>query len=133
MNRFVSSYQVLMLAGLLGFGAVALGAFAAHRLEPALQALGTTDTFELAVRYQFYHAIALLAVGVWMRTHPAALPMLVGAVLCFSGGVACFSGSLYVLAFTKSIQVWWVTPLGGLLLLAGWLLLMLAAWKERQR
>lgn len=115
-----------MTASLLGFAAVAFGAFGAHALEPTLAALGTTDTFELAVRYQFYHALALLAVGLWMRTQETKL--LSWAAGSMVAGAVCFSGSLYVLAFTKTITLWWVTPLGGLFLLTGWVLLGVAAW-----
>lgn len=116
------------MAGILSFAAVALGAFGAHAWEPTLAANGTTNTFELAVRYQFYHALALMAVGVWMRTNTSVL--LPQAAGCVMAGVVCFSGSLYVLAFTRSITLWWATPLGGLFLLTGWLLVCVAAWKE---
>ena len=111
------------IGSLSGFIGVALGAFGAHalksRLEPELLA-----TFEVGVRYQMYHALALLAVA-WAQTRWP------GAVLNASGwlfvtGTLLFSGSLYVLALTGARWLGAVTPFGGAAFIAGWVLLALA-------
>jgi uncharacterized membrane protein YgdD (TMEM256/DUF423 family) len=112
----------LLIGALYGALAVALGAFGAHalrsRLTPELQAVWKT-----AVEYHFYHALALLLVGIWARSLRTA--GLDGAAWCFALGVLLFSGSLYVLALSGVRWLGAVTPLGGLLFLIGWALL---AW-----
>ena len=90
---------------------VALGAFAAHGLKAKLTPEMLT-IFETGVRYQAYHALALLLL--------AALRGPDKAGWCFVGGIALFSGSLYLLALTGERRLGMVTPLGGLLFLAGW-------------
>ncbi len=116
---------LLQLAALLGGLGVAIGAFGAHALHDTLARAGRLDTFETAVKYQFYHALALLAVGVlW-----AARPELRGLGLTgwlWLGGILIFSGSLYTLCFTGITKLGAVAPVGGLLLLAGWVSLALA-------
>jgi len=111
-----------LLAGtLFGFLGVALGAFGAHAWKPLLLESGRLDTFELAVRYQFYHSLALLITGILQhlfRSHVFRYTSIM-----FSCGLLLFSGSLYVLCFTGLTGVALVTPVGGLLLIAGWLLL----------
>ena len=114
------------LGALCGCVGVALGAFAAHglksRLAPELLA-----TFEIGVRYQMYHAFALLAVG-WAQTRWP------GTVLDASGwlfvaGTLLFSGSLYALSLTGEKWLGAIAPVGGLALLGGWLFLAWAVWK----
>jgi uncharacterized membrane protein YgdD (TMEM256/DUF423 family) len=98
--------------------AVALGAFGAHALKMRLspEMLGVWET---GVRYQMYHALALLAVA-WAaaRWPGASLPRAAGWL--FVAGIALFSGSLYLLATSGSTWLGAVTPLGGLAFLAGW-------------
>lgn len=113
--------QILLTGTVLGLLAVALGAFGAHALKPMLTAAGRVDTYELAVRYQFYHAFALLATGLAMAKESQRLFRLAGG--CFLMGVVLFSGSLYTMAILQTHAVAWVTPVGGLFLLAGWALL----------
>ena len=117
---------VLQLAAILGGLGVGIGAFGAHGLRPMLEAAGRFDTFETAVRYQFYHTLALLALGVlW-----AARPELRGLGLpawCWVSGTLVFSGSLYALCFTGITKLGAVAPVGGLLLIVGWVALLLAA------
>ena len=103
-------------AAALGFLGVALGAFGAHALKPTLAAFGTADTWQTAVFYQLVHAVALLALAATDR----ASRVLAGLWI---GGVAVFSGTLYVLAVSNLKWLGAITPLGGVLLLAGWLLL----------
>lgn len=118
MNRALAA-----LGALSGFVAVAAGAFGAHalraRLDPALLAV-----FETGVRYQMYHALAVLLVAALDAHRPAPLTRAAG--WCFLGGTVIFSGSLYALALTGLRILGAVTPLGGLLFLAGWATLILS-------
>jgi uncharacterized membrane protein YgdD (TMEM256/DUF423 family) len=107
--------------------AVGFGAFGAHALKNRLDtySLGVFDT---AVQYQFYHSLALLAVGVIALSQPhSALLKSSGAL--FLLGMVIFSGSLYVLSFTGLRWLGAVTPLGGLAFIAGWACLATMAWK----
>jgi uncharacterized membrane protein YgdD (TMEM256/DUF423 family) len=121
--------QTLIAGAVLGLLGVALGAFGAHALKPTLEANGRLDTFELAVRYQFFHALALLFLGLWMGSQATSL--LGWAGLSWTLGVLLFSGSLYLLALTNSKVFALFTPIGGLLMLAGWALLLWCAIKGR--
>jgi uncharacterized membrane protein YgdD (TMEM256/DUF423 family) len=106
--------QLFVTASALGFLAVALGAFGAHALKEILLAHGKTDTFELAVRYQFLHTLTLLFLGIHhAERHKKTVWLLLT-------GIALFSGSLYFLALTNSTSLVLVTPVGGLFLLAAW-------------
>ena len=118
--------RLFFVAGALSAAvAVGLGAFAAHglraRLTPDLLA-----TFEIGVRYQMYHALALLAVA-WAETRWTSGAIGAAGVL-FLIGTLIFSGSLYVLVLTGQKWLGAVTPLGGLAFIAGWLLLAWGAW-----
>lgn len=107
----------LTIAGLLGFLAVAGGAFGAHALRARVtpEALAV---FETGVRYHMYHALALLGVGILLGR--LSTNQLVWAGWLFIIGTVIFSGSLYLLTFT-GVRSWGaVTPLGGVALLAGW-------------
>jgi uncharacterized membrane protein YgdD (TMEM256/DUF423 family) len=104
-----------------------LGAFGAHALRDRL-----TDsllaTYETGVRYHFYHALALVAVVVAIQRWPNSnLPVIAGWL--FVIGVVIFSGSLYILAFTGLRWLGAITPIGGVALIAGWLCLVLVAWR----
>ena len=110
------------LNGLLG---VAAGAFGAHFLKHWLSADGLT-TFETAARYQMYHALALLAISVLAYGRPSVTVSAAG--WCMLLGIVLFSGSLYGLTLGGWMWLGPITPLGGLLLMAGWLLLVVAAF-----
>jgi uncharacterized membrane protein YgdD (TMEM256/DUF423 family) len=124
MNRTTT----LLCASIMGGLAVVIGAFGAHAFKPLLTEAGRTDTFELAVRYQFYHALALLGTGILMAHSPSRL--LSTSALFFLLGIFFFSGSLYVLCFTGLKVLGAVTPFGGLFFIAGWLLLALGTYKS---
>jgi len=112
---------------LSGFIGVALGAFAAHALKSRLDA-ELLATFEVGVRYQMYHAFALLAVG-WAQTRwPGAA--LDASGWLFVAGTLIFSGSLYALGLSGLRWLGAITPIGGIALLAGWMCLAWAAWKN---
>ncbi len=104
---------LIRIAAALLFLAVALGAFGAHALKDTLAARGFTDAWNKAVLYQFVHAIALLIIAV-SGIGPRIAPWLFGA------GIFFFSGSLYGLCLTNIRALGAITPLGGLLFLAGW-------------
>lgn len=114
----------LALGAGYGFVGVALGAFGAHalkaRLAPEMLAIWRT-----AVEYHFYHALALVLVGVLALQRPARALDVSGAA--FALGILVFSGSLYALALSGVRGLGAVTPLGGLLFLAGWAALLWAA------
>ena len=116
---------VLIIAGVLGALAVGLGAFGAHGLEATLTANGRLATYETAVKYQFYHTLALLLVGILMINinHEyfswAAWSLLIGTII--------FSGSLYILSLTNITWLGAITPIGGIALIVGWVFLILGA------
>ena len=111
------------LGALLALLGVAFGAFGAHALRERLSP-GYLEIFETGVRYQMYHALALLFVGWAASRWPGALTNAAGWSLVF--GVLVFSGSLYVLVLSGQRWLGAVTPFGGLALLVGWALL---AWR----
>ena len=107
--------------------AVAAGAFGAHALRQRLPG-DLLAAFETGARYQMYHALALLLLA-WAVTRWPVAPVRAAGWL-FVGGTTLFSGSLYLLALTGQ-RVWGaVTPLGGLLFLAGWLALAVGIWRS---
>lgn len=119
---------LLPIGALSGALAVGLGAFGAHALRETLTE-ARRETFEIAVRYQFYHSLALLAVAVLAgRTPPLPSAGLIGALLL--GGIVIFSGSLYALVLTDRSWLGAITPIGGVLLILGWLGLAFAAWRS---
>ncbi len=119
---------ILQLAALFGGLGVAIGAFGAHALRPMLEQAGRFDTFETAVRYQFYHLLALLVVGVLATARPDLRGLDTVAILWLAG-IIIFSGSLYIICFTGITKFGAVAPLGGLLLIAGWARLLFAVSK----
>jgi len=122
--------KLLMFAAFNGFFAVLAGAMGAHALRATLspQALGWIATAE---RYQMWHALALgVIVALAARKDGLDAPMpyrLAVAAALFAAGIVLFSGSLYVLALTDWRPIAMVTPVGGLALMAGWLVLALYA------
>jgi uncharacterized membrane protein YgdD (TMEM256/DUF423 family) len=116
------------LAALSGATAVAAGAFAAHALKARL-ASDLLAVFETAARYQMYHALALLAAAWAVSRWPGWRTRAAG--WCFIAGTLVFSGSLYALTLSGVRALGAITPFGGGLLIAGWLLLALAALRHR--
>lgn len=100
----LSQKKILLIASGLGFLAVALGAFGAHALKPLLTASGRTDTFELAVRYHFYHTLAMLGVAILMNKF--SISTLKISALLFLIGIILFSGSLYALCLLEAFSYW---------------------------
>jgi uncharacterized membrane protein YgdD (TMEM256/DUF423 family) len=123
----MSSRLALTLAALLLFAAVGLGAFGAHALKARL-APEMLATWQTAVQYHAWHALALLAIGLYTMHRPDA-PAIGVAAWLFVAGIALFSGSLYALALTGVRGLGAVTPFGGIAFLAGWLAFAWAAWR----
>lgn len=122
----------LIMATLLGALSVTLGAFGAHALEGILAARGRADTWDLATNYLMTHSLALLIIGVLMRYIKNS--WLNNSSLLMIAGLACFSGSLYVLCLTDIVfPLVLITPLGGVLLIAGWLTLLIGILKSHQK
>jgi uncharacterized membrane protein YgdD (TMEM256/DUF423 family) len=115
-----------VLAAFFSFLAVALGAFAAHGLRQRIPP-DLLLTFEVAVRYQFYHAFALFIVAFALMKFPEAGFAPSGWL--FMAGIFIFSGSLYILSITGIRWLGAITPVGGLCFLAGWLWLAWVGWK----
>jgi uncharacterized membrane protein YgdD (TMEM256/DUF423 family) len=107
----------LTLGSVFAFVGVALGAFGAHGLREKLTPRAM-EIFNTAVQYQFIHALALLALGLWAAQNTSVSTALPG--WAFTAGIAVFSGSLYVLAVTDIKILGAITPLGGLAFLLGW-------------
>ena len=113
-----------LLAGL----GVAAGAFGAHALRDHL-APERLAQYELAVRYQLYHAFALIAAAWAVKQWPASTALIAGWL--FVVGVVIFCGTVYALAFGSPRWFGAITPIGGLSLIIGWLLLFLSAIRSR--
>lgn len=118
---------------ILAMAAVALGAFGAHGLKEALSP-ERLEIFHTGVRYQFYHAFALLFLGLWAKSSPEN-KMISRAGIAFFIGIVLFSGSLYVLSIRDllSWSVSWlgpVTPLGGVSFIVGWVLVLLGVNRD---
>jgi uncharacterized membrane protein YgdD (TMEM256/DUF423 family) len=114
----------LLVGALAGFIGVAFGAFAAHALRSRLSPEMLT-VFETGVRYQMYHAFAVLIVALAAARLDGWLIRTAG--WSFTAGIVLFSGSLYALALTGVTILGAITPIGGLAFLLGWALLIVAA------
>lgn len=118
----------LLIAAILGGLGVIAGALGTHALrgplsERALEIFGT------GIRYQMYHALALLLVGVLLLHVEPPRPFLVVTGVAFVLGTLIFSGSLYGLSLTGISGLGAITPIGGAVLIVGWGCLAIAAWK----
>ncbi len=121
--------KIALLSGsILAFLAVAIGAFGAHGLQSILEANQRVDTFETAVKYHMYHALALLLTGVLLQYHPGRL--MENSVWLFIAGILVFSGSLYILPITNIKVLGAITPIGGLCFLIAWAMLAISFWKS---
>ena len=123
----------LLAAGILGLTGVALGALGAHALKGTLMERGMMQAWESAARYHLFHAVALLAAAALARAASPNRddPLIVWAARCWVAGIVLFSGSLYWLALGGPRWLGPVTPFGGVALMAGWLLVCIAAFSKR--
>ena len=119
---------IIAIAAALGLLAVVAGAAGTHALRDALDA-GALRTFETAARFQMYHALAFLAVGI-LATRWQTRALTISAIL-FIGGTLLFSGSLYILALSGIGVFGAIAPIGGVCLMAGWASLIIAALRSK--
>ena len=118
---------LLALGAVSGAISVMLGAFGAHALKAKLS-VDALSAFQTAVQYQMVHSLAVVAVGLWLARHPEdTLSRYAALAFCF--GILFFSGSLYGLTLGGPRWLGPVTPIGGMLFVAGWLLFAAAAIK----
>jgi len=128
MNR-----RIILTASFFGAVAVMFGAFGAHSLKNVLSP-DQLAIWTKGIEYQFYHTFALLFLSTFARFRTKLVDI---SYFCFTIGIVLFSGSLYLLATREITQIGFVniigpvTPLGGLLLIAGWAMLFFAALKNR--
>ncbi|CAM4035186.1 Uncharacterized membrane protein YgdD, TMEM256/DUF423 family [Pedobacter westerhofensis] len=128
MNR-----RIILTASFFGAVAVMFGAFGAHSLKNVLSA-DQLAIWTKGIEYQFYHTFALLFLSTFARFRTKLVDI---SYFCFTIGIVLFSGSLYLLATREITHISFVniigpvTPLGGLLLIAGWAMLFFAALKNR--
>jgi uncharacterized membrane protein YgdD (TMEM256/DUF423 family) len=121
---------IFLLLGIFFAGlAVAAGAFGAHSLK-AILTPKMLDVFETAVRYQMYHALALVIVGWVASSFPGLWFRLTG--WSFVAGILLFSGSLYALTLTGTRGYDAITPLGGLAFLLGWCFFGWGIWTQHR-
>jgi len=129
LNNIDMQRLFLVLGSLLAGLAVALGAFGAHGLKKLVDA-DTVGIYQTGVQYQMYHALALILTGILADKIVSGLINYAG--LLFIGGIVFFSGSLYLIASLRAMNkvvstgIGILTPLGGLLFILGWVLLLVA-------
>jgi len=112
-----------MAGGVLGAVAVAAGAFGAHGLKDVLEAAGQTANWDTAFRYALVHAVAILACGIPVGQARSSRRLLGLAATAFLLGTLIFSGCLAALALTGIRVLGAIVPIGGVLLITGWLLI----------
>ena len=128
----------IVCAALLGAVGVSIGAYRAHGLEKQLVAAGLSEdelqeqlsNCETGVRYQMYHTLALLAVGLIAMRHSSLF--LSAAAVLFLMGIIGFSGGLYAVVFARS-SFHLVIPIGGLMLILGWIALAVAGFAVKRQ
>lgn len=124
----------LIVAALFGVLSVVLGAFGAHMLKEIVPP-SALEVYETGIRYQFYHTFALVAVAILFAWFPGKALTASGWLFIF--GMILFCGSLYLITWMQGsgkivpAGVGVLTPLGGLLLISGWILLLIAVVGKR--
>lgn len=118
---------ILLIASALGAVAVMLGAFGAHSFKSILEANGTLETFNTAVKYHFFHTLAMILVALLMDKYASKL--LEYSAISMLAGIVLFSGSLYILALSGVTKWGAVAPFGGLAFIIGWVLLFAGVYK----
>ena len=122
---------LVTIGALVLFGATGLGAYGTHAVQGAVDA-AQWSAFDTAVDYQFYHGLGIVGAGILAHRFPDS------RLIAWSGwvllaGVVGFSGSIYAMTFGAPQAIGAVTPLGGLAMMAGWLLLAAGAWRVRRQ
>lgn len=125
--------QIIVTASFFGMLAVVAGAFGAHALKAKLDPQ-QLETWHTAVQYQFYHVFALLFLSTFTRFKNN---IILTTYYLFTFGIILFSGSLYLLSCRQLLGADWlmvfgpVTPVGGLLFIAGWVTLAIAGFRNK--
>jgi uncharacterized membrane protein YgdD (TMEM256/DUF423 family) len=124
-------FKNLVITCFLGLTAIILGAFGAHALKEILS-VEQLNSFETAVRYQMYHVIVLLIVNLFdgfttKQKNTISILFFIAIIL--------FSGSIYLIQLTQitAKSIWFITPLGGLFFILGWLLMILIFAKKMNK
>ena len=118
----------LAIVSILGGLTIILGAFGAHALEKILT-VNELKSFETAVRYQMYHVLVLLFVNLYNGFNVKEIKILNTLFLL---GILFFSGSIYLITLgVSSKSIWFLTPLGGLILIIGWVKMTISFLKKR--
>jgi len=125
--------KIITTAAFLGMTAIILGAFGAHALKKVLN-LDQLNTFETGVKYQMYHALFLLFVGLSQSIAEKTKKIIFYFIVV---GVLFFSGSIYLLATNNLTgfdfrKIGFITPIGGLLLIVGWIWLFIDFYKKKR-
>lgn len=119
--------KILSITAFLGAITIVLGAFGAHSLQESLAPEGL-KSFETGVRYQMYHIIVLLFVNTYSKFASKVKTII---SYLFFGGILFFSGSIYAITFgVPAKSIWFITPLGGVLFILGWLKMGISILKE---
>lgn len=119
---------ILLIASALGAVAVMLGAFGAHSFKSILEANGTLETFNTAVKYHFFHTLAMILVALLMDKYASKL--LEYSAISMLAGIVLFSGSLYILALSGVTKWGVVAPFGGLAFIIGWVMLFAGVYRN---
>ena len=124
-------HKNLTIASVLGILTIVFGAFGAHALKETFT-IDQLSSFETAIRYQMYHVLVLLFVNTYAGFSDRKRKQI---SRLFFAGIFLFSGSIYVIQLTAvtAKSIWFVTPLGGLLLLVGWLFMGLSFKKSNEQ
>ena len=110
--------QILISGGIFAGLSVIIGAFGAHALKNTLSNFETTHIFELATKYQFYHALGILIIGLLAERKPSKLFLYASRLMAL--GILIFSGSLFTLAVTNIKWLGAITPIGGTSFIIAW-------------
>ncbi|AFM05963.1 uncharacterized small membrane protein [Bernardetia litoralis DSM 6794] len=117
----------IFLGAILGALAVGIGAFGAHALKDWLISIGQVETFQTASKYHFYHVFSIILIGILIKikenNSEKSSKLLAWAGNLHLLGILFFSGSLYILCLTGTKWLGAITPIGGVLLIVGWVFL----------
>ena len=124
-------FKNFIITCFLGMLGIILGAFGAHALKEVL----TSDeliSFNTAVRYQMYHVIVLLFVNMYTGFSQKQINTI---SLLFFLGIFFFSGSIYAIQLTEltAKSIWFITPIGGLFLILGWVFMLMGFLKKMRK
>ena len=125
----IDMQKLLFITGsVLGAIGVILGAFGAHAFKSILEANQRIATFETAVKYHFFHVVALFIAGFLLDKYPSKFLTYSG--IFFTLGILLFSGSLYILSLTNQTKWGAIAPIGGLAFVLGWIFILIAVLKN---